>query len=71
MQHVLRCNEHRFAFAGKAAIRTRSLDDSDTEFIFEGAQRVGQRRLGDVAFPSCPSEMPVLVERYEVAHGGE
>ena len=60
-QSPLRRFQHRLTFACQPSIGARSLDDRDTELFFERTQRVGQRRLSDVAGLGGPAEMTMFV----------
>ena len=68
VQHALRRGEHLLPFRREPFVLAAAANDGDAELGLERAQSVRQRRLRDVASLRRPAEVPMLLERREVAH---
>ena len=68
VQHAVGAGPHGFALGGKAGIGAPPAHNDDAKFGLQRAQRVGQRRLCDVASLGGAAEVLVFVQRHQVAH---
>jgi hypothetical protein len=71
VQHALGRSQHTLALGRETFEAAAPAHHHHAEFLLERAQRVGEGGLRDVAGGSRTAKVPVLVQRDEVAQGGE
>ena len=69
VQHALGRGQHPLALGRETGKGAVALDDHHPELSLERPQRVGECRLRDVTGLRGPTEVPVLMQRHQVAQG--
>ena len=68
VQHAVRAGQHPLTLGRQALVLAAAAHDGHAELLLERADRVRQRRLGDVAGLGGAAEVARLRQRAEVAH---